>query len=156
MSQWLTQKEPVRFTNKLIKINFVNACDELAVHLSMLYSAMLIHRYFRLVTARCTIMPIPKGKNVNVTTSQNYRGISMCSVFAKLYDLTFLEKFSELLVTSDLQFGFKGIIPPPCAPWSLKKHSRTTLLTMGLRFVPFRMLRKHSIVLIFVNFFVSC
>ena len=47
----------------------------------------------------------------------------------------------------------KGIIPPPCAPWSSKKHLRTTLLTMGLRFVPFWMPRKHSIVLIFVNFF---
>ena len=66
--------------------HFVNACDELAVvrytvHLSMLYSAMLMHGYFPQVTARCTIIPIPKGKNVNVTTSQNYRGISMCSIF---------------------------------------------------------------------------
>ena len=57
--------------------HFVNACNELAVHLSMLYSAMLIHGYFPQVTARCTIMPIPKGKNVNVTTSQKYRGISL-------------------------------------------------------------------------------
>ena len=86
----------------------------------MLYSAMLMHGYFPQVTARCTIIPIPKGKNVNVTVSQNYRGISMCSVFAKLYDLIFLEKFSELLVTSDLQFGFK-------------RHHSTTMCSMVLK-----------------------
>jgi len=33
--------------------------------------------------------------------------VFLCSVFAKVYDLVFINKFQEHLITSDLQFGFK-------------------------------------------------
>jgi hypothetical protein len=38
-------------------------------------------------SVKCTAVPIPKEKNVNLTDSRNYRGISL---FCKLYDLIVL------------------------------------------------------------------
>jgi len=51
-----------------------------------------------LPTCACTVVPIPKGKNVNVADHCNYRGISSCSVFAKLFDLIFINKFADKFV----------------------------------------------------------
>ena len=54
-----------------------------------------------------TIMPIPKGKNTNQTDSSNYRGIVLGSLLGNVFDLLLLDRYSDLLVTSQLQFGFK-------------------------------------------------
>jgi hypothetical protein len=54
-----------------------------------------------------TLIPIPKGNNVNVTASENYRGITLSSVFGRILDSIILSRYASLLVTSDLQFGFK-------------------------------------------------
>ena len=100
--------------------HFINACDELSVHVAMLFSALLIHGFAPADMCACTVVPIPKGKNVIITESGNYRGISLCSVFAKMFDVIFINKFRDCLVTCDLQFGFK------------KKHS-TAMCSMVLK-----------------------
>jgi len=67
---------------------------------------MLLHGIASDDMYSCTLIPIPKGKNVNISDSSNYRGIALSSVFGKLFDLVFLDKFSDSLCTSELQFGF--------------------------------------------------
>ena len=62
--------------------HFINACPELATHVALLFSAMLIHGFTSDDMNSCTLIPIPKGKNVNVTDSSNYRGIALSSVEA--------------------------------------------------------------------------
>jgi len=76
--------------------HFINACDELSVHLSMLFPAMLVHGYAPSNISTSTVIPIPKGRHANCTVSGNYRGISLCSVFAKVYDLVFINKFQTI------------------------------------------------------------
>jgi len=34
----------------------------------------------------CTIVPIPKGHNTNMSDSANFRGIALSSVFGKVVD----------------------------------------------------------------------
>jgi len=51
---------------------------------------------------------IPKGKNTNLTDSGNYRGIALGSLLGKIFDLLLLDRYSDRLVTSQLQFGFKA------------------------------------------------
>ena len=51
---------------------------------------------------------IPKGKNANLTDSNNYRGIVLSSIIGKVLDLIVLDRYSEMLITSDQQFGFKA------------------------------------------------
>jgi len=74
----------------------------------MLFSSLLIHGFAPSDLSACTVIPILKGKNANVAESGNYRGISLCSIFAKLFDFIFQDKFSDTLCISELQFGFKA------------------------------------------------
>jgi len=56
-----------------------------------------------------TIVPIPKEKNANPTDSGNYRGITLGSLLGKvLFLICLLDQYSDLLVTSQLQFGFEA------------------------------------------------
>jgi len=57
-------------------------------------------------------MPIPKGKNINLTDYNNYRGIALGSLLGKVFDLIWLERYSDFLATSELQFGFKACEDP--------------------------------------------
>ena len=106
---------------------------------SMLFSALLIHGCAPSDICASTVIPIPKGKNVNIADSFNYRGISLCSVFAKLFDLIFIDKFRDCLTTSDLQLDLKRSTPLLYVLWHSKKRLHIILLMVGLRFVPFWM-----------------
>ena len=53
-----------------------------------------------------TVIPILKGKNSNATGPANYRGISMSSIFGKLFDILISSRYGDLR-SSDNQFGFK-------------------------------------------------
>jgi len=53
-------------------------------------------------------VPIPKGRNANLSDSTNFRGISLNPVFGKILDNIVLERYSGELMYSELQFGFKA------------------------------------------------
>jgi len=73
----------------------------------MLFSALLVHGLAPDDMVSGTLIPIPKGKNVNVTDSSNYRAIALSSIFGKVFDFIFLHKFYMCLCTTEQQFGFK-------------------------------------------------
>ena len=54
-----------------------------------------------------TIIPIPKSAKKSLYKSNNYRGIALGSIIGKVLDKLILDKFANLLSTSDLQYGFK-------------------------------------------------
>ena len=57
--------------------------------------------------AHVLLCPFQRQKNINLTDSENYRGIALSSVFGRIFDLIVLHRYSEELVSCDLQFGFK-------------------------------------------------
>ena len=69
--------------------HFIHGCSELATHILLLFSTMLIHGVAPDDMYSSTIIPIPKGKHANVTDSSNYRGIALSSIFGKVFDLIF-------------------------------------------------------------------
>ena len=44
---------------------------------------------------------------MNLTVSDNYRGITLSFIFRKVLDLIVLMRYSDKLESSSLQFGFK-------------------------------------------------
>jgi len=42
-----------------------------------------------------TILPIPKTKNASVTSSDNFRGIALSSIFVKLLDIIVIHRFYD-------------------------------------------------------------
>jgi len=47
-----------------------------------------------------TVVPIPKGHNVNMSDTENYRGSALGSIFSKLFDNIVLHRYGSNLVSS--------------------------------------------------------
>ena len=92
----------------LMSDHFKAAGDDLCVYISFLLSGLLTHGVVPDDLARSTVVSIPKGKNVNLTDSSNYREIALSSIFGKMFDLVVLSRYGDRLCSSDLQFGFKA------------------------------------------------
>ena len=79
----------------------------ISLYVALLFSGMIVHGFVPDDLRLSTIVLIPKGKNKNPTESSNYRCIALGSLLGKVFDLLLLDRYSDLLVTSQLQFGFK-------------------------------------------------
>ena len=75
---------------------------------------------------------------------------------AKLFDLIFLDKFSDTLCTSELQFGFKAENSTTMCSMVLKESLAYYTVDGRTAFCTFWMLLKRSTVLISASCFVSC
>ena len=77
------------------------------VSLGLVYVRARIHSFpLRLLEA--VICSIPKDLRGDLCSSNNYRGIARCSALCKLIDLIIIDKYGDKIITSDLQFAFKG------------------------------------------------
>jgi len=77
---------------------FLHACDELYVHISLLFTSLLLHGYVPDVMSISTVIPIPKGRHVNITESDNYRGVVLSSTFGKPFDMVILHRYYDLFM----------------------------------------------------------
>jgi len=100
--------------------HFVNAGFDLSIHISFLFTAIISHGSVPRDFVTSTVIPIPKKRNCDMSDSENFRGISLSSLFGKIFDNVILSQFHENLCTSDLQFGFK-------------QNSSTNMCTMILK-----------------------
>jgi hypothetical protein len=76
----------------------------------VLFYGIVVHGFVPdvFLKRRPTAIPIPKGRNLKVTNSTNYCGMSLSLIFSKLLDLTVLSRYSVFRVdVCDLQFGFQ-------------------------------------------------
>ena len=64
---------------------FLHACDELYVHISLLFTSLLVHGYVPDVMSISAVISIPKGRHVNITKSDNYRGITLNSTLIWIF-----------------------------------------------------------------------
>jgi len=84
-----------------------HACHEFYIHLSMMFTALIVHGSITDDLSSSTVPPIPKGKNLNYSDSTNYRGIALSSILGKIFDSYVLNRYDSMLTSSNLQFGFK-------------------------------------------------
>ena len=80
--------------------------------IARLCTAMLCHGYAAPNLRLSTIIPIVKNKKSSINDSDNYQdtrysSIALSSILSKLIDIIIINKQSNHLDTSDLQFGFK-------------------------------------------------
>jgi hypothetical protein len=92
--------------DNLFTDHLIHGTHRLLVLLSLLYSVILCHGHCPSDMLFGVMCPIPKVKGTN--KSENFRAITLCSVFVKLFDSIILDKCKMLLSTSDLQYGFKS------------------------------------------------
>ena len=83
--------------------HFKNGNRELSVHISLFLSSAIAHGTPPADFQARTLIPIPKGRNVNLSDSSNYGGIA----FGKIFDQIIFSRYADKLCASDLQFRFK-------------------------------------------------
>ena len=88
--------------------HFICCSRKFKIHLSLLVSCMFVHGYTPSRLLEAVICSIPKDLRGDLCSSNNYRGIALCSALCKLIDLIIIDKYGDKLITSDLQFAFKG------------------------------------------------
>jgi len=52
---------------ELITDHFLNVGDDLHVHIALIFSAMLVHGFSPVNLCTSTVIPVPKGHNLNAT-----------------------------------------------------------------------------------------
>ena len=87
--------------------HIINGPKILFVWLSLLFNVMLKHGIVPSSFLVSTVIPIPKCKNKSLNSSDNCRGIALSSLIGKLFDIVVFKANSNILITSDYQFGFK-------------------------------------------------
>jgi hypothetical protein len=87
--------------------HIINAGLDCLTHIALLFTAIAIHGTVPDTFLYSTIVPIPKGRNANASDSSNFRGITLSSIFGKMFDNIVLNRYRDRLLSSELQFGFK-------------------------------------------------
>ena len=100
--------------------HFVYGAPELLVHFQILFNGMIQHSYVPTDFLKGTITPIVKDSQGDVSSTANYRGITLSCLPAKLFELAIQQKTHHLLQTDDLQFGFKAKTSTSHAIYTLK------------------------------------
>jgi hypothetical protein len=98
----------------------INASNDFMVHLACLLAAVIAHGVAPTNFLSSSIVLIPKGHNVNLSSSENFRGIALSSIFGKIFDSIILAHCQHQLASCNLQFGFK-------------RNSSTNLCSMVLK-----------------------
>ena len=88
--------------------HFKYAHPLIIVHLCALFRAMLATSVVPDAFGSGIVIPLIKDKIGNVNSLDNYRGITLIPVVAKVFELVVLELCKDYLLTDDLQVGFKA------------------------------------------------
>ena len=97
--------------------HFKNSNTQVSVHVSLFLSGIITHGTPPGDFQVNTVIPIPKGRNVNLSDSSKYRGITLSSIYENIFDQIILSRYANKLCTSDLQFGFKRQVQQICVQW---------------------------------------
>ena len=85
----------------------IHGSNRMFVILCLMFNSMLTYGYTPDDLLLSTIISIPKDNRGFMSSSDNYRGISMSNSLCKLFDYIFIELNADSLKTDDMQFGFK-------------------------------------------------
>ena len=88
--------------------HIINAGDDCFTYLALLFTAITVPGTVPDNFLYSTIVPIPKGKHGITSDSSNFRGITLSSVYGKLFDNIILSRYGDSLRSSELQFGFQA------------------------------------------------
>ena len=100
--------KPGKASGSFIKAEHVlYGSPQLVIHLHLLFNSMIQHGYVPSDFLKGVITPIIKDTEGDLSSVDNYRGITLSHVFSYLFEHAILLKIGNLLSSDDLQFGYK-------------------------------------------------
>ena len=104
----MSKLKPGKASGSFIKAEHILAgCPQLRIHLHLLFNSMIQHGYVPSDFLKGVISPILKDSEGDVSSLENYRGITLSHVFSYLFEHAILLKTIRYLYSDDLQFGYK-------------------------------------------------
>lgn len=94
------------------------------IQLASIFNACLSHGFFPANTLFSRVLPLFKSGKIGRSKIDNYRPISISSIFLKVFDLIVLHRFRAKLNTSDHQFGFKPNMSTSMCTVALKQTAK--------------------------------
>ena len=88
-------------------LHILYGSTKLAIHLHILFNAFIQHSFVPVDFLKGTISPIVKNSSGNLNAADNYRGVTLSSTLAHMFENALRLKFGGYLSSNDLQFGFK-------------------------------------------------
>ena len=88
--------------------HILHGSPKLVIHLHILFNAFIQHSFVPNDFLEGTISPVVKNSSGNIHAADNYRGVTLSSTFAHMFENALRLKFGGYLTSSDLQFGFKS------------------------------------------------
>ena len=98
-----------------------NSHPSILLHIKYLFIMILNHSYVPNYFTTGIITPIVKEKRGDLTSTSNYRPITISFVFSKIFEYFLLEKFSSHLSYDTLQFAYKPATGCPNAIFLLRR-----------------------------------
>ena len=86
----------------LVSEHIIYGGEQLAVHLCMFFSALLMHSYVSSDFHMGIIVPLLKNKHGDATQLEMYRGITISPVLSKLFELVLLNLFETHFSSDEL------------------------------------------------------
>ena len=93
--------------NGLFSNHLVHGSDRLIVIITLLFNSMLIHGIAPDDLLTGTMIPLIKDRRGNSQNSDNYRALTIGTGLSKLLEIVILNRQTNALKTSELQYGFK-------------------------------------------------
>ena len=87
--------------------HILHAHPAVVLHLKLLFTMIITHRFIPDAFGSGIIIPILKDKCGDVTSVENYRPVTLSCVISKVLELVLLQKCSHFMKSDNLQFGFK-------------------------------------------------
>ena len=87
--------------------HLIHAHPALVLHMCTLFGSMILHDFVPDDFGCGLMVPLLKDKTGDVSSLNNYRGITLIQTISKVFELIELEICEQYLITDDLQFGFK-------------------------------------------------
>ena len=101
--------------------HFIYSADRLYVMLALVFNCMILHGYIPSSFMSTVLIPIVKDKKGDITDRDNYRPIAITCIASKVLELIMLDRFSDFLITTPNQFGFKHGLSTEFCIFSLKQ-----------------------------------
>ena len=89
-------------------------------HLTYLVKSFLIHSHVSNGLLLASLIPIPKDKLGDLTSSNNYRSIALSSLILKIFDWIIILLFGKTLGLDDLQFGYQKNCSTTMCTWMVQ------------------------------------
>ena len=114
--------------------HIINGTPKLFGLFTRMFNAMLVHGSCSLSMVNGTMIPIPKGRRVMMSSSDNYRAITVGSTICKLFEYVILNKEGSKLGSNDLRLGLSKMYRLHSAHLPCRK-SYLIIISIGPMFI---------------------